>query len=105
MWKIKLIILICFFTLLTSCNKKIIGLNNIYKTEFKVYYASDYGENFIIYTENEIFVCSFNGTNYLFEKNKDEEILSTTAPIRIINQYKYDKDGNKTEIKQSYEKY
>ena len=37
-----------------------------------------------IYSDKEIYTCSFQGTNFLLEKDNTEEILSTTAPIQIV---------------------
>ena len=65
-----------------ECDSILIGK---YKTEFVIIYGSGYNENRIIYSDNEIYTCSFQGTNYLLEKDNTEEILSTTAPIRILS--------------------
>lgn len=97
---IKKIILILAIFLLFSCeDDKTIGLKNCYETTYHVYYG--HRRTYVVYTENETFACSFGGTNYLFEKNKEEEIFSSTAPIEIVEQIKYDKDGNYTEVKQN----
>ena len=98
---IKKIILILSILLMFSCEDKTIGLKNCYETTYHVYYGRHI-KGYVVYTENETFICSFNGTNYLFEKDKEEEIFSSTAPIEIVEQIKYDKDGNYTEVKQNY---
>lgn len=56
-----------------------------YKTEYIVHYGIEYSQPNIIYSDNEVYTCSFQGTNFLLEKNNSEEILSTTAPIQIIS--------------------
>lgn len=99
---IKKIILILSILLMFSCEEdKTIGLKNCYETTYHVYYGYKYRRTYVTYTENETFACSFGGTNYLFEKDKEEEIFSSTAPIEIVEQIKYDKDGNYTEVKQN----
>lgn len=98
---IKKIILILSILLIFSCKDKTIGLKNCYETTYTVYYLNRHIKSYVVYTENETFVCSFGGTNYLFEKDKEEEIFSSTAPIEIVEQIKYDKDGNYTEVKQN----
>ena len=40
---------------------------------------------YVLYSNDSIYSCSFQGTNFLLEKNNEHEILSTTAPIRILN--------------------
>ena len=55
-----------------------------YKTEYIIHYNSNYNPTFEIYSDKEIYTCSFQGTNFLLEKDNSEEILSTTAPIQII---------------------
>ena len=81
-------ILIFIFTLfiLVSCSSNndstLIGK---YKTEYTVYYGYGYATTNTIYSDKEIYTCSFQGTNFLLEKDNAEEILSTTAPIQIIN--------------------
>ena len=86
--------LVCF----ASCNNntRVIGLNNKFETVYRVYWGSGY-DDYTVYTDNETFTCSFNGTNYLLEKGGTEELFSSTAPIRIKKQYKYDENGNRTE--------
>lgn len=81
-----------FIFMLISCN----NINNVqilgddstligkYKTEYAIYYGSGYKVINIIYSDKEIYTCSFQGTNFLLEKDNTEEIISTTAPIRII---------------------
>ena len=86
--------LIFFLFIFTSCNGisknniKILGtdttLTGKYKTTYIIHYNSNYNVSCEIYSDNEIYTCSFQGTNYLLEKNNTEEILSTTAPIQII---------------------
>lgn len=83
------------FCMMSSCVKeKTIGLKNIYETEYKVHYASGTIRFHVAYTDSEPIACSFNGTNYLIEKDKDEEIMSTTAQIEIVKITKYDNVGN-----------
>ena len=98
---IKKIILILSIFLLFSCEDKTIGLKNCYETTYIVYYDR-HRKSYVVYTENETFACSFNGTNYLLEKGNTEELVSTTAPIRILKQYKFDENGNKSEYTGTY---
>lgn len=90
------IILFVLFTIFGCKQDKIIGLNNKFETVYRVYYGAG-SYDYTVYTDNETFVCSFNGTNYLLEKGGTEELFSSTAPIRIKKQYKYDGNGNRTE--------
>lgn len=93
--KSKIFYLIFSMFLLISCNAaresniRILGEDSIligkYKTEYVVYYGSGYATTNTIYSDKEIYTCSFQGTNFLLEKDNTEEILSTTAPIQIIN--------------------
>jgi len=87
-----LILLFCFFCLL-SCNHnsskiRILGTDSTligkYKTEYIIHYNSNCNPTYEIYSDKEIYTCSFQGTNFLLEKDNTEEILSTTAPIQII---------------------
>lgn len=55
-----------------------------YKTTYVVYYGYGESQSNVIYSNKEVYTCSFQGTNFLLEKDNAEEILSTTAPIRII---------------------
>ena len=94
MIKTKIYILIFFLFIFVSCNNissnniKILGQDSTYigkyKTEYYIYYSSQYAPMYIIYSDKEIYTCSFQGTNFLLEKDNSEEILSTTAPIQII---------------------
>lgn len=93
------LIIILGLICLVSCNNnntKVIGLNNKFETVYRVYWNPGY-DDYTVYTDNETFTCSFNGTNYLLEKGGTEELFSSTAPIRIKKQYKYDGNGNRTE--------
>ena len=86
-----------------SCNEeRTIGINNKFETTYIVFYSGNHTQKYTIYTDNEVCTCSFQGTNFLIEKDNPEELVSTTAPICIIEQYKYDKDGNKSEYKKPY---
>lgn len=71
---------------------------NKYKTEIRVHYSAYEKPYYIFITDNETDICSFNGTNYLIEKGKQEEIFSTTAPIEITGQFKIDEYGKKYEV-------
>lgn len=96
-----IILLTIFFNI--SCDNTVkIGQNNKFLTEYRVYYSSRAIINYNIYTDSEVVCCSFNGTNYLLEKGNAEEIISTTAPIRIVKQYKFDENGNKSEFTKTY---
>ena len=55
-----------------------------YKTEYIIHYNSNWNPTYTIYSDKEIYTCSFQGTNFLLEKDNSEELLSTTAPIQII---------------------
>lgn len=79
-----------------------IGKSNVYRTEIKVHYSTYNHETYTFYTENKTDVCSFNGTNYLIEKGNTEELFSTTAPIEIIKQSKFDENGKETECEANY---
>ena len=76
-----------------SCNHngktdRILGADSTligkYKTEYIIHYNSNWNPTYEIYSDKEIYTCSFQGTNFLLEKDNAEEILSTTAPIQII---------------------
>ena len=54
-----------------------------YKTVYRVFYPG-HAETNEIYSNNEVYSCSFQGTNFLLEKDNPDEILSTTAPIKVI---------------------
>ena len=41
-------------------------------------------------------------TNYLVEKGNNEELFSSTAPIEIIKQSKFDNNGKETECEANY---
>ena len=87
------ILLMLFGLLLFSCNnEKVIGIEGKWKTTYKIYYTAYHVIQEEIYTNNEVYTCSFNGTNYLIENDNPEELLSTTAPIRIIKTYKIEND-------------
>ena len=103
----KILIYILSIFLFISCsvnNERIIGLNNKYKTEVNVYYSAKIYRTYTFYTENRVDACSFDGTNYLLEKGRKEELLSTTAPIEIIKQSKFDENGIETECEFNYYK-
>ena len=104
MGKIRIIIIILFICIILGCNNstKNIGLNNKFKTEYRIYYSTGASIDYKTYTDSETFVCSFNGTNYLLEKGNGEELVSTTAPIRILKITKFDENGKETEYTGSY---
>jgi len=64
------------------CNDSI--LTGKYKTEYIIHYSAYRNPEYTIYSDKEIYTCSFQGTNFLLEKDNSEEILSTTAPIQIV---------------------
>ena len=91
--KNKLLILIFCLFIFVSCGgnsikTKILSkdstLTGKYKTSYSIHYGSTYAPTYVIYSDKEIYTCSFQGTNFLLEKDNTEEILSTTAPIQII---------------------
>lgn len=94
MIKTKIYILIFFLFIFVSCNGitpnniKVLGQDSTlvgkYRTEYIIHYNSNYNVAKEIYSDKEIYTCSFQGTNFLLEKDNNEEILSTTAPIQII---------------------
>ena len=97
------IIIIMFLFIICGCNNtKIIGQNNKFKTEYRIYYSTGVSIDYETYTDSETCVCSFNGTNYLLEKGSEEEIVSTTAPIRILKITKFDENGKETEYTRPY---
>ena len=100
--KYRLIVILLLFLVLSCNDTKTIGLNNKFKTEYRIYYTTGSAIDYEVYTDSETLVCSFNGTNYLIEKGNGEELISTTAPIRILKQYKFDENGNKSEYIKSY---
>ena len=106
----RIIIILCLFIFIGCSNNnvnntvKTIGIENKYRTEIIVHYSTYNVQKYIYYTDNITDVCSFNGTNYLIEKEREEELLSTTAPIQIIKQSKFDKYGIETECEQKYYK-
>lgn len=94
-------ILLCFIVLLclVSCKDEPITIcKDVYETEIIVHYSTYERTLYIVYSNDKLETCSFNGTNYLIEKNNSEELFSTTAPIEIIKQFKYDHNGNKREL-------
>lgn len=57
-----------------------------YKTEYVIYWCPGFSaEHETIYTNDSTYVCSFQGTNFLLEKNNTEELFSSTSPIRILS--------------------
>ena len=104
MGRIRIIIIILFTCIILGCDNsaKNIGLNNKFKTEYRIYYNTIVSIDYKIYTDSETFVCSFNGTNYLLEKGNGEELVSTTAPIRILKITKFDENGKENEYTRSY---
>ncbi len=94
--KILYIILVVFTIVIciTGCNDtKTIGVAGKWETTYIVYYYR-HNEQITIYTDEEVYTCSFNGTNYLIEKDNPEELLSTTAQIRIIDSHKVSEENN-----------
>jgi len=101
----KRIIMGLILFLFISCvnqEPRLIGLENKYRTEVKVHYSTYERTIYTFYTDNETDVCSFNGTNYLVEKGNKEELFSSTAPIEIIKQSKFDNNGTETECETNY---
>lgn len=92
--KTKLFILIFVLLMCIACNEakdstiKFLCNDSIltgkYKTEYIIHYSAYRNPEYIIYSDKEIYTCSFQGTNFLLEKDNSEEILSTTAPIQIV---------------------
>lgn len=104
MKKILLIFIIVLYITLFSCsnNIKTTEIINKFKTEYRIYYSIAAPVDYTIYTDSETCVCSFNGTNYLLEKGNGEELVSTTAPIRILKITKIDENGKETEYTKPY---
>ena len=103
--KIKIIFVIFWLILLfinIGCGDNVIGYDNKFETKYRIYYTTSASHDYTIYTDSEVITCSFNGTNYLVEKGNTEELVSTTAPIRILKQYKFDENGNKSEYTGTY---
>lgn len=100
----RIIIVLSLFLFIACSNKEscLIGLENKYKTEIIVHYSTNRITTYTFYTDNETDVCSFNGTNYLVEKGNKEELFSSTAPIEIIKQSKFDNNGKETECEANY---
>ena len=100
----RIIIVLSLFLFIACSNKesRLIGLENKYKTEIIVHYSTHRITTYTFYTDNETDVCSFNGTNYLVEKGNNEELFSSTAPIEIIKQSKFDSNGKETECEANY---
>lgn len=73
--------------ILISCDKPNNVIYNVdnpnYKTIVWVYYGRSSTE-YVLYSNDSIYSCSFQGTNFLLEKNNEHEILSTTAPIQVL---------------------
>ena len=92
--KHKFFIITFLIFLFISCNNnsanftKILGEDSTligkHKTEYRIHYSTYERPKYIIYSDKEVYTCSFQGTNFLLEKDNTEEILSTTAPIEII---------------------
>lgn len=100
----RIIIVLSLFLFIACSNKesRLIGLENKYKTEIIVHYSTHRITTYMFYTDNETDICSFNGTNYLVEKGNKEELFSSTAPIEIIKQSKFDNNGKETECEANY---
>jgi len=101
----RIILITLLISIIVGCNNshdRIIGLENKYRTEIKVHYSTYERTIYTFYTDNKVDVCSFNGTNYLIENGNQEELMSTTAPIEIIKQSKFDKNGTETECEANY---
>ena len=88
-------ILILFFVLCMSCENPNDILYNVenpnYKTIVFVYYGRSSTEH-ILYSKDSVYTCSYQGTNFLLEKNNENELFSTSAPIRILKCYKIEKN-------------
>ena len=92
----KIFVIIFSMFLFLSCSGRNSIISNIvgdsidstmigkYKTTYVVYYGYGESQSDVIYSDKEVYTCSFQGTNFLLEKDNSEEILSTTAPIQII---------------------
>jgi hypothetical protein len=82
--KILILIIFCIFCI-TSCNNQqdssIIGK---YETKYIIHWSSHISKEYTIYTNDSVYTCSFQGTNFILEKNNTNELFSTTAPIEII---------------------
>lgn len=81
--------------LFTSCGPNYRNVHNLYKvdnpnyiTYIRVYWASGYYDNYDIYSKDTIYTCSYQGTNFVLEKNNEHEIYSSTAPIKILESIK-----------------
>ena len=100
----RIIIVLSLFIFIACSNKesRLIGLENKYRTEVRIHYSTYGRTTYTFYTDNETDVCSFNGTNYLVEKGNNEELFSSTAPIEIIKQSKFDNNGKETECEANY---
>lgn len=100
-----IICILMFIILFVSCTNnstKVIGVNNKYRTEISVHYSTYCVKTYTYYTNSITDICSFNGTNYLIEKGNQEELFSTTAPIEIVKQSKFDQNGKEVECEQHY---
>lgn len=99
--------LFCLFyiILFTSCNNIIDSYDSFtsqddslyigkYKTEYVIYWTPYDNDSKVIYSDNEVYTCSFQGTNFLLEKDNSEEIFSTTAPIKIKSCIKITKQNH-----------
>ena len=66
----RIIIVLSLFLFIACSNKesRLIGLENKYRTEVQIHYSTHGITTYTFYTDNETDVCSFNGTNYLIEK-------------------------------------
>jgi hypothetical protein len=83
---VSLCLVACSWRSTTNHYTSIKSTGDVYKTEYLIYWCPGYtAENETIYTNDSVYVCSFQGTNFLLEKNNSEELFSTTAPIRILS--------------------
>lgn len=88
MKKIALFLISLFFFSCVNINDNsnyplIKSTGNKYKCECTIYWADGIWDRVTIYTNDSIYTCSFQGTNFLLEKNNSEELFSSTATIRI----------------------
>ncbi len=81
------ILIFCIFCIISCSNQpnsldsSIIGK---YETKYIVYWNSGVAKEYTIYTNDSVYTCSFQGTNFILEKDNTNELFSTSAPIEII---------------------
>ena len=82
--KNKILIIFCIFCIISCSNQPNEAIIGKYETKYTVHWNSGISKEYTIYTNDSVYTCSFQGTNFILEKDNTNELFSTTAPIEII---------------------